>query len=84
MGNGEHQLRTHGMVLTGSMQWIAALLDCVENYAQFVLLLGSRQDGYADLARYCSIPKFALAALGIIYVLRGGFAALFGNSKKVR
>jgi hypothetical protein len=50
----------------------AALLDAVENFALIRLLLGA-EALWPLLARWCAIPKFALVAAGLLFVLVGGF-----------
>jgi hypothetical protein len=64
-----------GIVLAWAL-WLAALLDCVENYALISLLLGSQQSAYAAIAQWCAVPKFMIVGLGIAYVLLGALAAV--------
>lgn len=42
----------------------AAPLDAVENLALVQLLLSGPSEGWAQLARACAVPKFALVGLG--------------------
>ena len=63
-----------GVVIAWAM-WLAALLDCIENYALINLLFGSPQAVFAALAQWCAIPKFLLVGLGIAYVILGALAA---------
>lgn len=63
-----------GVVLAWAL-WLAALLDCIENYALINLLLSSSQAVFAALAQWCAIPKFLLVGLGITYVILGALAA---------
>ncbi|MCB8979425.1 MAG: hypothetical protein H6657_18605 [Ardenticatenaceae bacterium] len=60
---------------------VAAILDCVENYALIRLLLGSTSAVWPTVARWCAIPKFTLVVLGLLFVLIGGVAALFRRQK---
>ena len=55
---------------------IAALLDCVENYALIRLLLGSELAIWPTVAYWCAIPKFALVIRGVLFVLVGGVVGL--------
>jgi hypothetical protein len=52
-------------------QWLAALLDAVENASLLAMLLGSVQSPWPQVARWCAAPKFALVALGLLYVALG-------------
>jgi hypothetical protein len=52
-------------------QWLAALLDAVENAALLAMLFGSVESPWPLVARWCAIPKFALVALGLLYVVVG-------------
>ncbi len=49
----------------------AALLDVVENYALILILLGTGQEIWPVVAKWCALPKFLLVATGIVYVLGG-------------
>ncbi len=55
-----------GFVLSWA-QLLAAACDATENYALISLLLGSRVNGLALLARACAIPKFLIVLLGLAY-----------------
>ena len=57
-------------------QFGAAALDAVENYALIRLLLGDRSPRWPPLARWCALPKFAIVAAGLVYVLVGWLASL--------
>jgi hypothetical protein len=50
---------------------IAALLDIVENIALIKLLLGSDNELFPVLAKWCAIPKFLIVLAAIIYVISG-------------
>jgi len=52
-------------------QFIAALLDALENYALIRLLLGGQQTWWPAVARWCALPKFLIVALGLLYVVAG-------------
>jgi len=52
-------------------QGLAALLDAVENAALLRLLLDGIQSPWPQLAQTCAVIKFALIALGLIYIALG-------------
>ena len=52
-------------------QFLAALLDAVENYALIRLLLGSQQKLYPSMAWGCALIKFTLVGMGLAYMLVG-------------
>ena len=56
--------------------WLAALLDVMENLSLTQVLLGSAEEGYPVVARWCAIPKFLLVGAGLVYVLAGAILAL--------
>ena len=63
-----------GMLLSWGML-LAGALDCVENYALIKLLLGSRANILAVIARFCAIPKFLIVLLGLLYVILGAVSS---------
>jgi len=63
-------------VLLAWGQWLAALLDALENYGLIRVLLGAQAEFWPVLARWCAIPKFLLVGLGLLYVIVGGAATL--------
>ncbi|MBM4466722.1 MAG: hypothetical protein FJ014_14425 [Chloroflexi bacterium] len=62
-------------------QFGAALLDVMENYALIQVLLGSQQELWPVVARWCAIPKFSIVAAGLVYV---GFGVVLGVATKGR
>ncbi len=52
-------------------QWLAALLDAVENIAMLKMMVSAVASPWPQVARYCALPKFALVILGVIYVVVG-------------
>lgn len=72
--------RARGAALIGVAlawgQWVAALLDALENYGLIRVLIGTQAEFWPALARWCAIPKFLIVALGLLYVIVGGIAAL--------
>jgi hypothetical protein len=59
-------------------QWVAAILDVVENIALIVLLFGSKLAALPVLAKIAAIPKFVLIALGILYGAIAWLAIVLG------
>lgn len=49
--------------------WLAAVLDCVENYALLTMLQGMVADPYPAVATMCASVKFSLILLGIAFCL---------------
>ena len=50
-------------------QWIAALLDAIENLALLLLLLGSVSSPLPEVAFWAATGKFTLIFLGLIYAI---------------
>jgi hypothetical protein len=48
-------------------QFVAALLDAIENFALISVLQGTPGDFWPALARNSAIPKFALVVLGLVF-----------------
>jgi|SRR5919199_930174 hypothetical protein len=57
-------------------QWLAALLDVVENLALVSILFGYGTDFSPQISKWCAITKFGLIALGLLYVGLGGVLQL--------
>ena len=53
-------------------QWLAALLDAVENTALWVILANGPSVPWPRLAWWCATIKFTLVALGLLYALLSG------------
>ncbi len=68
-------------VLLAWAQFGAALLDAMENYALIQILLGSQQELWPVVARWCAIPKFSIVAAGMVYV---GVGVVLGVATKGR
>jgi len=64
-----------GVVLSWG-QWLAALLDAMENYALIRLLLGSERALWPALASSCALTKFLLVGAGILFIGVGGILSL--------
>jgi len=52
-------------------QFLAAILDAIENYALIRVLLGSTENLWPALARLCAGPKFLIVAAGLLYIILG-------------
>jgi len=57
--------------VAGYGAFAAALLDAVENYALFQVLLGRVYSPYPEIAFYCASLKFGLLIFGLLYALAG-------------
>jgi hypothetical protein len=62
-------------------QWLAALLDAVENYALIRLLLGSADKLWPVLAQWCAVPKFLLVGAGLVYIILGAILVMIVGRK---
>jgi hypothetical protein len=52
-------------------QFLAAILDAIENYALIRVLLGSAENIWPALARLCAGPKFLIVTAGLLYIILG-------------
>ena len=57
-------------------QWLAGLLDAIENAALYRVLLGPVTEPWPAVARACALPKFALVLAGLFYAAAGAAVAL--------
>jgi len=57
-------------------QWLAALLDAIENTALLITLLDVPAPPWPQIAYWCAIVKFTLVLLGLFYVILGGVWAI--------
>lgn len=70
-------LKTRSAVYARSGEFLArtpfgaALLDAVENAALIQVVLGTQAEAWPALAWWCTLVKFVLVGLGILYVLFG-------------
>jgi len=55
-----------GIILAWS-QWLAALLDVVENIALLSMLCISVTQPFPTIALWCAVPKFELIVAGLLY-----------------
>ena len=68
-------LRTIGIWLAWG-QWLAALLDIVEDISLLRILVSSESAFWSQIAKWCAIPKFCLIILGLVYIAVGGVIQL--------
>jgi hypothetical protein len=59
-----------GVILAWA-QFLAAILDALENYGLIRVVFGSGNELWPAVARWCAGPKFLIVALGLLYVLAG-------------
>jgi len=52
-------------------QWLAALLDGVENLGLVIILFGPAVPPWPEISRWCAILKFTLIFMGMIYAFYG-------------
>ncbi len=57
-------------------QWVAALLDAVENGALLTMLLDAPAQPWPAVAWWCAVLKFALVLLGLLFALAGGVSLI--------
>ena len=62
-----------GIVLAWA-QWVAGLLDAVENAALLRMLQGRLEQPWPRIAQTCAVPKFAIVGLGLLYALASWLA----------
>jgi hypothetical protein len=60
----------------GWLQFLAALLDAIENYALVAILFGGIASPWPQIAAWCAIPKFILIFMGIVYAIYGASVVL--------
>ncbi len=74
---GHPRVRHTGVILAGC-QWLAALLDLVENVLLQNILAGAIAPNLPVLARWCALSKFFLIACGWLYIILAGGILRFG------
>ncbi len=58
-------------IIIARAQFLAAILDCVENYGLIQVLLGTQYEVWPVVAKWCAWPKFLIVGTGLIYVVTG-------------
>lgn len=74
-------------ILCAWLQWLAGVLDCIENAAMMKILFDGPSDTLAQISRWCAIPKFTLALVfGLGYQIVGllvlGYLKFFAKSRQ--
>jgi hypothetical protein len=65
-------------------QFLAALLDGVENYGLIQILVGMQNEVWPVVAKWCAWPKFLIVGVGLIYVVVGTVLILAFKAKNQR
>jgi len=68
-------------ILLSWAQFMAALLDALENYALINVLLGSEKAIWPQIAQWSALPKFLLLLLGILFVIVGALITLVPRNR---
>jgi hypothetical protein len=66
-------------------QWLAAILDAVENIGLIAILFSQPTSPWPEIARWCATFKFAIILLGLVYALYGllsGVVSRFARNTK--
>ena len=58
-------------IIIARAQFLAALLDCVENYGLIQILLEAQNEAWPLVAKWCAWPKFLIVGVGLVYVVTG-------------
>ena len=58
-------------IIIARAQFLAAILDCVENYGLIQVLLGTQTGAWPLVAKWCAWPKFLIVGVGLLYVIIG-------------
>ncbi len=74
------RLRRTGFILAGC-QWLAALLDLVENILLQNILAGATASFLPLVARWCALVKFSLIACGWLYIVIAGGIRVFAHRR---
>ena len=67
----DHSIFLSVAVVLAWAQFLAAILDAIENLALIQLLLNSSRKWLPYLAHWCAIVKFSIVAAGLIFILGG-------------
>jgi len=58
-------------IIIARAQFLAALLDAVENYGLIQILVGTNSEIWPAVAKWCAWPKFVIVGVGLVYVIIG-------------
>lgn len=57
--------------MSGWAQFLASLLDAIENFALINLAFDSQRESWPIIARWCAMVKFGIVGIGLVYILTG-------------
>ena len=63
-------------------QFLAAILDAIENFALIRVLFGATVDLWPALARLCAGPKFLIVSAGLLYIIIGLILSFIIKAKR--
>ena len=69
-----------GVILAWA-QFLAAVLDGVENYGLIQILVGTDNEIWPVVAKWCAGPKFVIVGFGLVYVIIGAVQAALIKAK---
>ena len=69
-------------IMIARAQFLAAFLDCVENFGLIQVLLGTQTAAWPLVAKWCAWPKFLIVGVGLIYVMIGALWNALGKEKQ--
>ena len=58
-------------IIIARAQFLAAVLDCIENYGLIQVLVGNQSEVWPLVAKWCAWPKFIIVGVGLFYVIAG-------------
>ena len=67
----DHSIYFSVAVVLAWAQFLAAILDVIENLALIHLLLNSSREWLPGLARWCAVVKFSIVGAGLIFIFGG-------------
>ena len=69
-------------IIIARAQFLAAILDCVENYGLIQVLLETQYEAWPVVAKWCAWPKFLIVGIGLIYVVTGALWIVLRKEKQ--
>lgn len=73
-------LSSAGVIIAWA-QFLAAVLDGVENYGLIQILVGTDNEIWPVVAKWCAGPKFVIIGFGLVYVIIGAVLAVLRKVK---
>ena len=71
-------------ILLAWAQYLAALLDALENYALIRVLLGTQNALWPQVALWSAVPKFLFVILGILFVILGALVTMVPSNRSAQ